>query len=132
MARRARRVAGGGYLLIGDAASFLDPFTGDGIYEALRGATLAAPVISRALEEGDCSAAALAPYAAARRRVFTAKRAVTWIVQGFINAPPLMNYITPRLAHRDEVGLTLSGVLGNLQPAGDALSPLFLARLLRP
>ncbi|MDQ3413262.1 MAG: FAD-dependent monooxygenase, partial [Chloroflexota bacterium] len=56
MARRARRTAGAGYLLIGDAASFLDPFTGDGIYEALRAAQLAAPVASAALRAGDTSA----------------------------------------------------------------------------
>ena len=36
MAHRARRTTGDGFLLIGDAASFLDPFTGEGIYEALK------------------------------------------------------------------------------------------------
>jgi hypothetical protein len=49
-----------------------------------------------------------------------------------VNAPPLLNYVTPRLAKREELGLTLSGVLGNLRPATAALSPVFLARLLRP
>ncbi|MCC6790818.1 MAG: NAD(P)/FAD-dependent oxidoreductase [Thermomicrobiales bacterium] len=132
MAHRARRVAGDGYLLVGDAASFLDPFTGEGIYEAMRAALLAAPVADAALAAGDASAAALAPYRLARRRVFTAKRQVCWIVQGFINAPPLMNYVTPRLAERVELGSTLAGVLGNIAPAGRALSPRFLARLLRP
>ena len=42
MAHRARRVIGDGFVLVGDAASFLDPFTGEGVYEALRGATLRA------------------------------------------------------------------------------------------
>ncbi|MDQ4100353.1 MAG: FAD-dependent monooxygenase [Chloroflexota bacterium] len=132
MAHRARRTVGNGYLLVGDAASFLDPFTGEGIYEALRAAHLAAPVASAGLVGGDVSAEALAPYRIARRRAFTAKREVCWIVQGFINAPPLMNYVTERLARREELGLTLSGVLGNFRPATEALSPVFLARLLRP
>ena len=132
MARRARRATGNGFLLVGDAASFLDPFTGEGIYEALRGAALAAPVASAALKCGDTSEAALEDYRIARRRVFTAKREVCWIVQGFINAPPLMNYVTDRLSRREDLGLTLSGVLGNFQPATQALSPIFLARLLRP
>jgi len=132
MARRARRTAGDGFLLIGDAASFLDPFTGEGIYEALRGASLAAPVASAALRARDVSARALDPYRIARRRSFTAKRQVCWIVQGFISAPPLMNYVTDRLSRREELGLTLSGVLGNFRPATQALSPVFLARLLRP
>ncbi len=132
MARRARRTIGDGFLLVGDAASFLDPFTGEGIYEALRGAAIAAPVAHAALTSGDTSAAALDGYRIARRRTFTAKREVCWIVQGFINMPPLMNYVTDRLAQREELGLTLSGVLGNFRPATDALSPIFLARLLRP
>ncbi len=132
MARRARRTTGDGYLLVGDAASFLDPFIGDGIYEALRGAQLAAPVASRALKAGDTTADALEPYRIECQRAFTAKRQVCWIVQGFISAPPLMNYVTERLSRREELGLTLSGVIGNLRPAADALSPIFLARLLRP
>jgi menaquinone-9 beta-reductase len=132
MAHRARRTAGDGYLLVGDAATFLDPFAGEGIYEALLAATLAAPVASAALKAGDPSGDALEPYRTARRNAFTAKRAVSWIVQGFINSPPLMNYVTPRLAGREELGLILSGVLGNFRPAGQALSPIYLARLLRP
>jgi geranylgeranyl reductase family protein len=132
MARRARRTTGDGWLLVGDAAQFLDPFTGEGIYEALRGASLAAPVASAALRSGDVSEGALRPYRTARRGAFTAKRDVCWIVQGIVNTPPLMDYVTDRLARREAVGLTLSGVLGNFRPATQALSPLFLARLLRP
>jgi flavin-dependent dehydrogenase len=132
MAHRARRSAGDGFMLVGDAASFLDPFTGEGIYEALMGAHLAAPVASAALSSGDTSARALAGYRMARRRTFTAKRQVCWIVQGFISAPPLMNYVTDRLARREDLGLTLSGVLGNFRPATQALSPVFLVKLLRP
>ncbi len=132
MIRRARRTSGDGFLLVGDAASFLDPFTGDGIYEALRAAELAAPIASAALLAGDTSGRALAPYRAARRRTFTAKRQVCWIVQGFIHAPVLMDYVTERLDRRSALGETLAGVLGNVRPARQALSPLFLARLLRP
>lgn len=132
MGRRARRVAGNGWLLVGDAASFLDPFVGEGVHDALHSARLAAPVASAALRAGDLSAEALAPYRRARRGAFTAKHTVSWVVQGFVNAPPLMDYVTDRLAAREELGLTLAGVLGNLRPATQALSPLYLARLLRP
>jgi len=132
MAHRARRTSGDGFMLVGDAASFLDPFTGEGIYEALQGAALAAPVASAALRAGDTSKGALDEYRLARRRAFTAKRQVCWIVQGFIGAPPLMNYVTDRLARREDLGLTLSGVLGNFRPATKALSPVFLVKLLRP
>lgn len=132
MAYRSRHPAGDGYLLIGDAAAFLDPFAGEGVYEALRAALLAAPIASAALRSGDTSAGALEAYGRARRHTFTAKRSVSWVVQGFINTPPMMNYVTERLARREELRLALSGVLGSFRPASEALSPLFLARLLRP
>jgi menaquinone-9 beta-reductase len=132
MAHRARKVIGDGFVLVGDAASFLDPFTGDGIHEALRGATLLAPVVDGALRAGDLSARQLAPYCAARRRAFWAKRQVCWLVQGFIATPALMDYATTRLDRRATVRQTLTGVLGDLSPARQGFSPVFLARLLRP
>lgn len=132
MAHRSRRIMGDGFMLVGDAASFLDPFTGDGVYEALRGATLLAPIADAALRAGDLSARRLAPYRAARRRAFWAKRQVCWLVQGFIATPALMDYATARLDRRPTAALTLAGVLGDLYPAREGLSPLFLTRLLRP
>lgn len=132
MIHRTRRVLGDGFMLVGDAASFLDPFTGEGVYEALRGATLLAPVADAALRAGDLSGRRLAPYRAARRRAFLTKRQVCWLVQGFIARPALMDYATARLARRPATALTLAGVLGDLYPAQQGLSPVFLARLLRP
>jgi len=132
MAHHAQRVTGDGFVLVGDAATFLDPFTGDGIHEALRGATLLAPVADGALRAGDLSARRLAPYRAARRRAFWAKRQVSWLVQAFIATPALMDYAAARLDRRAMAAQTLAGVLGDLYPARQGLSPVFLARLLRP
>ncbi|MGH7279838.1 MAG: NAD(P)/FAD-dependent oxidoreductase, partial [Candidatus Rokuibacteriota bacterium] len=50
----------GGVLFVGDAAGFYDPFTGEGIFSALRGAELAAETAARALAEADVSAGRLA------------------------------------------------------------------------
>lgn len=132
LARQVRRRTGDGFLLVGDAAGFLDPFTGEGVYKALHGARLAAPVIVSALERGDASARALAPYARAYRQAFFANTQVLRIVQGFVHSPPLMSYVIDRLEQRDELGRLLTGVVSDLRPAQQALSPLFLARLLRP
>jgi len=132
LARRVRKRTGDGFLLVGDAASFLDPFTGEGVYKALSSAQLAAPVIVSALEQGDTSARALAPYAHAYRRAFFANTQVLRIVQAFVHSPALMSYVIDRLEQRDEMGRLLTGVVSDLRPAQQALSPLFLARLLRP
>ena len=46
---RAKRCSGEGFLLVGDAAGYYDPFTGEGIYRALRSAELAGEVAGEAL-----------------------------------------------------------------------------------
>jgi geranylgeranyl reductase family protein len=123
---RVRRAAGRGWMLVGDAAGFIDPFTGEGIYRALRSARAAA----EALEELDDGASAR--YLAARRRAFAAKDALTWVVQGMLASPPLMSYALRRLASRPAAAERLGSALGDCRPASDALSPLFLAQVLRP
>ena len=123
---RVRRAAGKGWMLVGDAAGFIDPFTGEGIYRALRSARAAA----EALDELDDGASDR--YLAARRRAFAAKDALTWLVQGMLASPPLMGYALRRLAARPDAAERLGSALGDCRPASDALSPLFLAQVLRP
>src|SRR5207249_2936330 len=67
----------GGLLLVGDAAGFYDPLTGEGVFSALRGAELASDVAAAALQAGDWSAERLGSYQRARRRVFAAKARFT-------------------------------------------------------
>ncbi len=43
---RVASAAGPGWMLIGDAAGFIDPFTGEGIYRALRSARAAAEALA--------------------------------------------------------------------------------------
>lgn len=123
---RVRRAAGKGWMLVGDAAGFIDPFTGEGIYRALRSARAAA----EALEELDDDASAR--YLTARRNAFAAKDALTWLIQGMLASPPLMGYALRRLASRPEAAARLGSALGDCRPASDALSPLFLAQVLWP
>jgi geranylgeranyl reductase family protein len=130
LARRVRRAAGPGYLLVGDAAGFLDPFTGEGVYRALRGAELAAPAIERALIRPEHDPTA--EYAWARRTEFADKERVCRLVQFFVAAPPLFEYALRHLAARPDVARVLSGALGDYQPAGPALRPGFIWSLLRP
>jgi flavin-dependent dehydrogenase len=124
---RVRRAAGRGWMLVGDAAGFIDPFTGEGIYRALRSGRAAADAIAAGLDEG-----AAARYLASRRRAFAAKDGLTWLVQGMLAARPVMGYALRRLSARPELALRLGSALGDCRPASDALTPLFLAQVLRP
>ncbi|HET6551404.1 MAG TPA: hypothetical protein VFG79_23250, partial [Solirubrobacter sp.] len=101
-----------------------DPFTGEGIYRALRSARAA----SVALQAADPAAR----YRTERRHAFRSKDALTWLVQGMLAARPLLGYVARRLEQRPEAALRLGSALGDCRPASDAFSPRLLARVLRP
>lgn len=56
---RARRMAGEGWVLVGDAFCFLDPMYSSGVYLALKSGEMAADAIAGAFAQGDFSAAQL-------------------------------------------------------------------------
>lgn len=127
---RARRVTADGALLVGDAADFFDPFTGEGICSALRGAELAAEVVGRALATpGPVTSRRLAPYRAARRRAFAGKWAVERLIGYAMASPALFDRAVARLGRRPGMAHTLIGVTGDFVPAREVLNPLFLARM---
>jgi menaquinone-9 beta-reductase len=106
----------GGVLLAGDAAGFYDPFTGEGLYTALRSAELLAEVAHPALTSGDVSAGALAPYARAKRAVFADKARVTQALQLIIAHRRLANIAARFLQRRPALLGTLMGVIGDFIP----------------
>jgi len=118
-----------GGLLVGDAADFFDPFTGEGICAALRGAELVEQVARAALAApGIASGTALRPYAAARRQAFLGK----WLVERAIGyamlAPALFDRAVARLERRG-LAHTLIGVTGDFVPPRAVLNPVFLSQV---
>ena len=106
----------GGVLLAGDAAGFYDPFTGEGLYTALRSAELLAEVAHPALTSGDVSVGALAPYAQAKRAAFADKARVTQALQLIIAHRRLANSAARFLQRRPALLGTLMGVIGDFIP----------------
>jgi geranylgeranyl reductase family protein len=135
LAQGARRAVADGLLLVGDAAIYLDPFTGEGVYKGLRSAELAVETADRALRAGKTDEVMLRPYLKARRQAFLEKTLVNYLVQLFVHSPPLMNYLTPRLGSRPALARQLVLVLGDLgtkREQRQLLSPVYLWNLLRP
>jgi menaquinone-9 beta-reductase len=125
------RVVAPGALLVGDAADFFDPVTGDGIYSALRGAELVAETAATALSRpGAIGADRLAAYRRMRRRVFVGKWMLERMIDYALRFPRLFDRGVARLGRRQGMAHTIIGVAGGFVPPREILNPIFLARMI--
>ncbi len=129
LASRAKRVAGKGFLLVGDAAGYYDPMTGEGIYQALRGAELAAGFVAETLQNPLPNFRTLRRYAVAYRKEFGPKNRVCQILQQVVSHPRVCEFVGRHLQGRREHVQELMGVVGDLLPPQRLLHPRFWVSL---
>lgn len=130
MACRVADSVADGVLLVGDAAGFYDPFTGEGIGMALRGAEMAAEALAQALRRGEVTRRALRPYAAARRAAFRDRLRLDRLLQALLRRPRLADWAARRLSRDQGLADLLARVTGDTVAAAEVLGPGFVARLL--
>jgi menaquinone-9 beta-reductase len=126
----ARRFSDDGLLLVGDASGYFDPFTGEGIYRALRSAQIAAEVGDSALHHQDLGASSLARYDRLLRSEFRGKRAVEVIIQTAVQVPLLANHLAAVMKRKAGMADTMVAVTGDFLPTSAVLRPGFLLRLI--
>lgn len=80
LAYRNLRVAGDGWLMVGDAAAFLDPIYSSGLFLAMAAAELAADCIHDALVADDCSEARLGAFSG---RLFAGVEVIRRLIHAF-------------------------------------------------
>lgn len=119
-----------GAALVGDAADFFDPFTGEGIYSALRGGELLAQFASDAVAGAGSPDAPLRAYERARHREFRGKWTVERLVGTAVAFPALINRAANVLSTRRDMADLLVGVVGDFVPAREVLKPGYMLRLL--
>jgi flavin-dependent dehydrogenase len=131
-ATSAKRSTALGAALVGDAADFFDPFTGEGIYSALRGGELLAGFAADAVHatRGTESDNILAHYDAARRREFSGKWTVERLIGTAVAFPALINRAARVLSTRRDMADLLVGVVGDFVPAREVLRPGYVLPLL--
>src|SRR6185369_5734839 len=113
---------------VGDAAGFYDPFTGEGVTLALRGAEIAAEVAHRALANG---ATDLRLYDRRRDDATRDKFRLNRLLQRIVAWPALANAVARRLSRRPDLADRLVGIAGDFVPARTALGPRFLYEMLK-
>ena len=128
LALEARRVSAPGAVLVGDAAGFYDPFTGEGVTLALRGAEIAAEVAHRALAKG---ATDLRLYDRRRDDATRDKFRLNRLLQRIVAWPALANAVARRLSRRPDLADRLVGIAGDFVPARTAMGAGFVYELLK-
>lgn len=128
--RPVRRPWAAGAALVGDSAGYYDPFTGQGIYQALRSARLAAKAIDSVLDDPSSSVAHLSRYGRALREELAPTRAVQRVIEGAIRRPAVMSRFVHGLAIKEDVATALLRVTGDLTRPAALLDPRLWLSLL--
>lgn len=127
---RIRKCAGNGWLLAGDAASLIDPFSGEGIGNAMYSGRLAASIICRAFEKNDFTEKTLGEYGRLLREELTPELKTSYYLQRLGQNRMLLNWVIEKAARKEGVREVLSGMLANTTAKKGLVNPLFYLKLL--
>jgi len=126
-----RRVIAPGCALVGDAAGYYDPFTGQGIYQALAGAELLAAHALPWLRRGH-AVPALRAYARRLRSLTFGARVLQWWIEQVTSRPDVADRAIRRLSRRPVVGNALLAATGDLVSPWSVFSPAVLLAFAAP
>lgn len=127
---RRRPAYGNGFLLLGDAAGLIDPFTGEGIGNALYSARFAVETAVQAREAGDYSAGFLRRYEDRLWAALGSELKVSTKLHNLGRWPYLMNWVIGKAAQNAEISDLICGMMANAVPRKRLTNPLFYLRLL--
>lgn len=132
-ASAVRRAWAPGAAVVGDAADFFDPFTGEGIYAALRGGEMLSSFVLESLAAAPGGEdAPLAAYDRARRAEFGGKWKLERLVGTAVAFPRMMNRAVRVLSRRSDLADLFVGAAGDFVPAAEVLRLSNLRFLLAP
>ena len=127
---KKRSLSGSRFLLTGDAASLIDPFTGEGIGNAMISGLVASRVIKKAVEAGDFSAAALKQYDEDLYKKLWAELKLSHYLQILTNKPGLLNFVIGKASRSKELSATLSCMFQNVDIRKKLTNPIFYLKIL--
>jgi geranylgeranyl reductase family protein len=127
---RPRIISGNHYLLLGDAAHLIDPFTGEGISNAMISGRWAAEWARRALDAGDFSGTFLSQYDRAVYNRLGQEFRVSRHLQRLARSPVLFDFVAWKANRNPALQQILSSMFVDLDLRAELKKPSFYAKLL--
>lgn len=130
---KRRKIAGNGWMLVGDAASLVDPFSGEGIGNATMSGRLAAQVAAKAVAANDFSETALSEYPKLLWEGLGSEMKTSYTMQKLGRWKWLLDMIVRKAGKSQDFRDLLSASLSSEEAKKNFRSPLFyLKTLLMP
>ena len=130
LGRIQRKNHGNGFMLLGDAAGLVDPFTGEGIGNAMVAAKYAMQVASKAKNHKDYSERSFSEYDQLLWDDIGGELRTSTKLQSLARSSFLLNFVINRAARNEEVQSIISGMLSHEIPKDDLSSPMFYLKIL--
>lgn len=127
---KKRKISGDGYILIGDAASLIDPFTGEGIGNAMISGQKAAEVIVEAVQADRFDANYLERYDVAVYKRMWNELSLSHKMQQLVNYPWLFNLVVNKANKSATLQDTISCMFEDLEVRDRLKQPGFYLNLL--
>jgi menaquinone-9 beta-reductase len=127
---KRRKISGANILLMGDAASLIDPFTGEGIGNAMVTGMIAAAQVVKSLSENRFDEKFLAAYDEDVYRSLWSELKLSHTLQRLSNYSWLFNYVVSKAARNETLRDTITCMFDDLEMRDRLRSPKFYLKLL--
>jgi len=118
------------FILLGDAGFLVDPFSGEGIGNAMASGEIAAAILEQNFKKDDFSAQALKPFDIRLQRRFSQEFRTMSVMQSFASSARLFNLVVDKARKNKEVAELLTMMYTNENVMKKLTWPGFYMRLL--
>jgi len=128
--KKNRPISGNHFMLVGDSGSLIDPFTGEGIGNAMFSGKWAAEQARDSIAVKDFSAKELLKYDKTVYKKIGGELQVSTVMQRLIKYPWLFNWMIRKIKRNDELRETITFMFDDVDLRKKFTSPMFYLRVL--
>lgn len=127
---KRHQLSGDGYMLVGDAASLVDPLTGEGIGNAVYSGYIAADQAEKCLKENNFSKAFMSDHDVRVWRVMGTELNLSYRLQRIGKYPSVFNFVLWVASRNVQISELVYSMFNNLDVRKKVLNPIFWFKML--